>query len=157
MRALWFAVALALAAPACAEPAAVFPTVFVNSSPIPTTPEETERVKAMDQGLKKALADSGAYQPVDLSAIAADVSAVRDIHDCNGCEIDLAKKAGAKFTVVAWVQKVSNLILNLNIRIADAETGRIVKAGSVDIRGNTDVAWARGLNYLLREYVFRDR
>jgi hypothetical protein len=138
-----------------AAPTAVFPAVFVNSSPQATTPEEVERVKTMDEALKKALVDSGQYQPVDLTPVASDFAAVRDIHDCNGCEIDLAKKAGAKFAVVAWTQKVSNLILNLNIRISDVETGQVVKGGSVDIRGNNDLAWTRGLKYLLEEYVFR--
>jgi hypothetical protein len=150
-------VATALCAPACAAPAAVFPPVFVNSSPQPTSPEETARLKTMDANLTKALADSGQYQPVDLAPVASDLAGVRDIHDCNGCELDLAKKAGAKFAVVAWTQKVSNLILNLNIRIADAETGQIVRSGSVDIRGNNDVAWDRGLRYLLREYILAKR
>jgi hypothetical protein len=155
MRAIPFVLAL-LAAPACAAPAAVFPAVFVNSSPQPTAPEETARVQRMDESLRQALAESGAFQPVDLAPLAADLAKVRDIHDCNGCEIELAKKAGAKLAVVAWAQKVSNLILNLNIRIADVETGRIVTGGSVDIRGDTDDAWARGLKFLLKDYVFRD-
>ena len=156
MRTTILALSCALLSPACAAPAAIFPAVFVNSSPQPTSPEETARVKTMDEALKQALAESGQYQPVDLAPIAADFSEVRDIHDCNGCEVDLAKKAGAKVAVVAWAQKVSNLILNLNIRIADSETGQVVKSGSVDIRGNNDEAWNRGLKYLLKEYVFRD-
>ncbi|MBB4197976.1 hypothetical protein CCR94_05245 [Rhodoblastus sphagnicola] len=138
-----------------AAPAAVFPAVFVNSSPEATSPDEVERVRTMDAALRKALADSGQYQPVDLSVVAAGLGAVRDIHDCNGCEVELAKQAGAKVAVVAWAQKVSNLILNLNIRIADVETGQVLQGGSVDIRGNNDVAWTRGLKYLLKEYVFR--
>jgi len=147
---------LALAAlPAHAAPTAVFPTVFVNSSPQATSPEETARLKNMDEALTKALAGSGQYQVVDLAPIAADLAGVRDIHDCNGCEADLAKKAGAKIAVVAWAQKVSNLILNLNIRVENAETGQVLAGGSVDIRGNTDETWRRGLNYLLREYVLR--
>ncbi|MCW2286008.1 hypothetical protein M2323_003845 [Rhodoblastus acidophilus] len=151
------AIVAALPLSAQAAPTAVFPAVFINSSPEPTSPAETERLKTMDAALTKALAESGQYQPVDLAPIAADFSAVRDIHDCNGCELDLAKKAGAKYAVVAWAQKVSNLILNLNIRIEDVETGQVVKAGSADIRGNTDESWSRGLRYLLKEYVLRAR
>jgi len=143
--------------PACAAPTAVFPAVFVNSSPQPTSPEETARINRMDAALARALTESGQYEPVDLAPIASDLAHIRDIHDCNGCEVDLAKKAGGKFAVVAWAQKVSNLILNLNIRIEDVETGQVAKAGSVDIRGNTDEAWARGLKYLLKEYIFSNR
>jgi hypothetical protein len=56
--------------------------------------------------------------------------------------------------VVAWTQKVSNLILNLNIRIEDVATGETLRGGSVDIRGNNDQSWDRGLKYLLKEHVF---
>jgi hypothetical protein len=35
----------------------------------------------------------------------------------------------------------------------DAQTGQIVFAKSVDIRGNTDESWRRGLDYMIRHYV----
>ncbi len=104
--------------------------------------------------LKQALDQSGRYRTIDLASIEKDIDAVRDITDCNGCEAELAKKAGAQVAVVAWVQKVSNLILNMNIRIVDAKTGATLKGGSIDIRGNDDQTWDRGLKYLLSEHVF---
>ncbi|MCP4410012.1 MAG: DUF2380 domain-containing protein [Gammaproteobacteria bacterium] len=51
------------------------------------------------------------------------------------------------------VQKVSNLILNINVYIADVETNQFIFIKSVDIRGNTDKSWTRGLNWLLRYYL----
>ncbi len=137
-----------------AQTAAVFDAVFIDSSPLPATPEETARMARFNAQLKQALDKSGRYRAIDLASIKKDVDAVRDIHDCNGCEADLAKKAGAQVAVVAWVQKVSNLILNMNIRIEDAQTGATLKGGSVDIRGNDDQTWDRGLKYLLSEHVF---
>jgi hypothetical protein len=73
-----------------------------------------------------------------------------DMRTCNGCDVDLARKAGARISVTGWVQKVSNLILNINIVARDVDTGEVISAGSVDIRGNTDQSWSRGLAYLLR-------
>ena len=58
--------------------------------------------------------------------------------DCGGCEAALATKVGAQVAVIGWVQKVSNLILNINVVIRDASSGAVLHAGSVDIRGNTD-------------------
>ncbi len=149
---------LALLAPTDvrAEPArtaAVFDTVFINSSPLPTTPEETARITRFTARLKQALDGSGRYRAIDLASIAKDVDAVRDITDCNGCEAELARKAGAQVAVVSWVQKVSNLILNMNIRIVNARTGATLKGGSIDIRGNDGQTWDRGLKYLLSEHV----
>ena len=51
------------------------------------------------------------------------------------------------------MQKVSNLILNINVYMEDAESGKMKFARSIDIRGNTDESWRRGLDYLLRNYL----
>ena len=48
-----------------------------------------------------------------------------------------------------WVQKVSNLILNLNLRVEDVASGRMLFQRSVDIRGNTDLSWRRGATALV--------
>jgi hypothetical protein len=154
---LTVAVVLGAAKAAAAEEAksaAVFDAVFVNASPLPTSPEETARIQHMTEGLKQALEKSGQYRLVDLASVRKQIDGVKDIHDCNGCEVELAKQAGAQVAVVAWAQKVSNLILNLNVRIEDVATGETLRGGSVDIRGNTDQSWDRGLKYLLEERVF---
>jgi len=46
-----------------------------------------------------------------------------------------------------WVQKVSNLILNINVEVR-SEAGAARYRGSVDIRGNTDESWLRGVRRL---------
>jgi hypothetical protein len=68
-------------------------------------------------------------------------------------ERDLAEKTGAEWAAWGTVQKVSNLILNINLYMEDVQTGRIEFAHSVDIRGNTDESWLRGLNYMIRHCV----
>jgi predicted methyltransferase len=50
------------------------------------------------------------------------------------------------------VQKVSNLILNMNLYVADPQTDKFTFIKSVDIRDNTDESWSRSLNYLLKNY-----
>jgi hypothetical protein len=48
------------------------------------------------------------------------------------------------------VQKVSNLILNVNIYLRSAHTGHLVTSASADMRGNTDESWSRTVSYLVR-------
>ena len=60
---------------------------------------------------------------------------------------------GAEWAAWGTVQKVSNLILNINLYMEDAQTGKIEFAKSVDIRGNTDESWRRGLDYMIHHYV----
>jgi hypothetical protein len=112
-------------------------------------PAEQHRLVALDAELRAMLMASGCCSMVDLERIAKQAQDM-DPWTCKGCDLDLARKAGARISVTGWVQKVSNLILNINLVARDVATGQTIEAGSVDIRGNTDESWSRGLAYLLR-------
>jgi hypothetical protein len=58
----------------------------------------------------------------------------------------LAQRVGAKLAITGTVQKVSNLILNMNIYVRDASSGATIAAMSADMRGNTDESWSRTLD-----------
>ena len=64
------------------------------------------------------------------------------------------KSSGAYWAAWGTVQKVSNLILNINLYMEDERVGKLRFVKSVDIRGNTDELWRRGLDYMLRNYLF---
>lgn len=51
------------------------------------------------------------------------------------------------------MQKVSNLILNMNVYMADVATSKMTFVRSVDIRGNTDASWSIGINWLVKNYM----
>ena len=57
--------------------------------------------------------------------------------------------------MTGWVQKVSNLILNMNIVVRDAKTGQIILSKSVDMRGNTKESWSRALDWLVNRPLWR--
>jgi hypothetical protein len=160
-RALLLASLLAVAGPAAgrADAAApprlaIFPFELVDSS----LQGEKQGVDAADQArlamiqeqLRDALAASERYELVDTAPAAAAIAAAGLLWSCNGCELGIAKKLDADLALVGWVQKVSNLILNLNVVVRDAATRAPVLAGSVDIRGDTDDSWRHGMRYLIR-------
>jgi hypothetical protein len=138
-------------------PIAVFDVQVVNTSLAATTPEESERARALGRQLRDALSRSGRYRVVDLAPVQAALDQGPELLHCNGCELPLARQVGAQQAAVVWVQKVSNLILNINIKIEDATTGARIRAGSVDIRGNTDESWTRGLRFLLDDQILADQ
>lgn len=142
--------------PATAEPrVAVFDFELDNTSPAPSTPEELERTRRLGVQLREMLGAPGRYEVVDIAPVRDRIARVKSIRSCNGCELDAARHLGAELAAYGWVQKVSNLILNINVVIEDAETGRPLRADSVDIRGNTDESWQRGLRYLVNNRLFR--
>ena len=112
---------------------------------------ESARLTLIDGELRDLLAKSGRYDPVPLSPEVTKKAADMTLRSCDGCEVPLARDLGAAVSVVGWVQKVSPLILNINLVIRDAKTGNALNGGSVDIRGDTDESWSRGVRYLLRD------
>ena len=65
-------------------------------------------------------------------------------------DVKLAGELGADLAMTGVVQKVSNLILNINLYLRDVHTGQLVAAASADMRGNTDESWSRATAYLVR-------
>ena len=133
---------------------AVFGFHLNNTSPAASTPEELARLKRLDAQLLNGLQDR--YTLVDMAPVQGKLAGVDSIRGCNGCELDMARQLGAEQVAYGWVQKVSNLILNVNLVVEDAATGRTLRADSVDMRGNTDESWSRGLHCLLEERMFRN-
>lgn len=154
----WMVLATLAAGPAMAEPprVAVFDFKFVNTSGVADTPEETARTARLTTQLQEGLRAKGRYAVLDVAPVRGKLARVDSIRGCNGCQLDLARELGGQQSAYGWVQKVSNLILNVNVVIEDAETGQVLKADSVDIRGNTDESWQRGLRYMLNERFFRE-
>ncbi len=118
--------------------------------------DQTRRLGLITSELDAMLKKDGRYDPADLSPVEDQIEKVAPIYSCNGCEDALAKKVGAKLAIVGTVQKVSNLILNINLYIRDIEKQRIVREYSVDVRGNTDETWSRSLRYLVKNRLFEE-
>jgi len=135
---------------------AFFGFQLINTSPQPTTPEETERIRMLNDTFQQKLDASGRFKIVSIPSNMRDkIDAAPEISNCNGCERDFAVEAGADWAAWGTVQKVSNLILNINVYMEDARANKMEFVKSVDIRGNTNESWQRGLDYMLRHYLFQ--
>jgi hypothetical protein len=127
---------------------------LINTSLEPTRSEERRRVEMLDALFRRTLDESGRFVLVALPPdVEKRIATGAAIMNCNGCERDLARQAGADWAAWGTVQKVSNLILNINVYMEDARSGTLQFAHSVDIRGNTDESWRHGLDYMLRHYL----
>lgn len=157
MRALsvFTALALTIATPARADPPklAVFDFELVDTSLQgevngPRADEHDRLMRVGDQ-LRRQLAESGKYHLLDIAPVNAAAHG-SNLQACGGCDVQYAKQLGADLAITGVVQKVSNLILNINIYLRDVHTGRLVTSMSADLRGNTDESWSRATSYLLR-------
>jgi hypothetical protein len=111
--------------------------------------DEQRRLKDVTEQVRKALADAGKFVVLDITPVNAAAHA-SNLQACGGCDVQFAHQLGADLAITGLVQKVSALILNMNIYLRDAHTGRVITAMSADFRGNTDESWSRTASYLLR-------
>ncbi len=157
MRGFALAIAITLlgAAPACADPQKVvvfdfelFDTSLQGQTDGPRA-DERDRLQRAAAQVRNGLADSAEFVVVDVAPVSA-AAHERNLQACGGCDVQYARQLGADLAVTGLVQKVSNLILNMNIYLRNAHTGQLVTAMSADFRGNTDESWSRAASYLLR-------
>jgi len=130
---------------------------LVDSMPEAPFVEKEARLARATAQLREAFIRERFYEVVDTASAQTQTRSARaqyaHLFDCNGCELDLARAAQAERVLVGWVQRVSNLILNINLEVREVSTGKAVLAKSVDLRGNTDESWRRGIDYLVRDML----
>ena len=139
--------------PNTAQPVAVFNFELIDTSLEGAVrgarADEQERLARMSDQLRESLRDSCRFSLVDLTPIASEAQA-SNLQACGGCDMRFARRIGAELAITGTVQKVSNLILNMNIYVRDTSTGATIAAMSADMRGNTDESWSRALDWLVR-------
>ena len=120
----------------------------------PTSEAELSRLGLLENIFRSKLETSGQYEFLRISdELKRENIKDKIIGECGGCEIEIGKKSGADISAWMVVQKVSNLILNINLYMIDVSSDKIFLIQSVDIRGNTDESWTRGINYLVKNHV----
>lgn len=137
---------------------AVLPFDIVDTSgePRDQTADHARRLEALRTQVAAALAERGVYDVVDLGPIGDDVAtahARERLFACNGCEVTLARRLGTDRVLVAWVKKVSTLVMSLETRVEDTATGRMLIHKSLDFRGDTDEGWRRMGSYLAERFA----
>jgi hypothetical protein len=117
--------------------------------------EQETRLRMASERLRRELASSGLFQVVDNAPAQALIdklkSQQRYLHDCNGCDLEVGKRLGADEVLVAWVDRVSNLILSLTYEIDDVKTGQIDDRKSYDFRGDNDAAWIHAIDFMVQD------
>jgi PQQ-dependent catabolism-associated CXXCW motif protein len=117
--------------------------------------EHDERLRTMSARLRQDLERTGLYRILDNSAAQGLIDTLKSqqayLHDCNGCDLDVGRSLHADQVLVAWVDRVSGLILSLTYEVHDVQTGQITARKSFDFRGDNDNAWNHAIDYMVRD------
>lgn len=122
--------------------------------------ENAEKIAKFSEHLRTELNAKTRFNIINDADALAKIAAAndkQDLHNCNGCEITLAKELGAEMVIVPNVFRMSHLISTLHVEFKDANTGKMIKRKSYDFRGNTDQAWERAIKYAMRDLKDWDR
>lgn len=114
------------------------------------TDADRARLKPLSDQLRSLLKESARYEIVSTDPVKEDVAKGSELRRCNGCAEEYARKLGADVAITGEIQKVSNLILNINVYVKDLRSDKAEQAYSVDIRGDNDVSFDRGIRYLVK-------
>ena len=153
---------LLLAAPAAARPAR---TAILNLEILDMSQQAGDRAVAAEQShrldlataeLRKLVAVSDQIVPVDIGPQEAAIRDKSPVFKCNGCIEDIGKALGAELVLSGYVQKTSNLILSFVLTMTDVATGKVVRGAQVDIRGNTDDTWLRGIRWMVKNRLLAE-
>lgn len=117
-------------------------------------PDQTARVLLLEKATRERLRKEGLVL-LDNDPITEALDNTKNPAKCYGCELHLAERLGADYVLVGEVQKVSNLILSMNLVLREVRTGEVLRALAVDIRSNTNESWLRGLNYIFKNHFFK--
>ncbi|KQT47508.1 hypothetical protein ASG43_10460 [Aureimonas sp. Leaf454] len=112
-------------------------------------PRQTERLTLLAPKLRADIEAEPKLSIVEIAPV-AEAAKGQVLNKCERCALDLGRDLKADIVVTGTVQKVSNLILNVNAYGHEVATGKLVAQGSADIRGNNDEMWMRGVTALWR-------
>ncbi len=118
--------------------------------------DKVEKLQMITDLLEESFRREGFYRILSSPEISYEVERQQkryDLFDCNGCERDIAVVAGADRVLIAWVQRATALILNVNIEISDVASGETLLRKSAEIRGDTPANWRRAVRYIVRSMV----
>jgi Protein of unknown function (DUF2380) len=143
-------------APAPLRSLAVLDFELVDDHNNPATKAAQERrLAAATLQLRDELTQRRLYRLVDLAPAQELLTRLRNqqeyMYRCDDCAAQVGQLLGVELVMGTWVQKVSELILNLNVQIVDVRKGEPMFAKSVDLRGNDDVSWTRAVRFLVRD------
>lgn len=123
-------------------------------------PADLARLERTEDQIRKLLDKSDVFKVVGEDVAERISKELRKnqyrLYECNSCEMRIGKELGADYVLVGWVQKVSNLILNLNLVLRKVPGGEDIVGSSVDMRGNTDEAWSRAAEYIMERELLAE-
>jgi hypothetical protein len=100
--------------------------------------------------VRRLLAQSARYRPIDGGIAAGEPAPSRPLHDCDGCDAAMARKLGAEQSLVGVVRRISRTEYTVRFQIRDAASGAVLADEDSGLQMGADYSWSRGAARLIR-------
>ena len=145
--ALFATFACAAGARAAETKAVVFPVEGVD---LPATPVMQQRLQDATDLLRRQVAAKGLVV-VDTAPQATKIKDNLPLHECNGCDEDIAKALGGDIEIATAVRQAASAVYALSGSVKDVRTGRVLRQGTVNVQGDGADEWAHAVKFLTKE------
>ena len=135
--------ALMTTMPALAETVAIFPVKLLDTS-FEARDQEGEHVKRQEMMAEILASEIGAETLILTPEQVAQTCAP----ETADCLLQVAREAGADQALFVGIQKVSSLIIEMNVALVKAADGATVQTGELNFRGDNDNSWRRAAEYV---------
>lgn len=133
---------------------AVFPFELEDFSAgaayVPPDDVDREQLRLSTEEARRLIAESGRYQLVDVGAANDQTAKTGKLRNCEGCEGKIAAGLDADQSMIGIVTRISRTEYTVTYKIRDARSGAIVGTGRTDLRMGANVAWSRGVRWLIK-------
>lgn len=101
---------------------------------------------------RRMLLESGRYILIDVSKVDAEPVRAKSLRNCDGCEADIALRAGADQALIGVVRRITQTDYYVVVQITDAQTGKVLDQQAANFAGGPE-GWATGVRMLLKHQV----
>jgi len=108
-------------------------------------------------GVRELLAQSGRYHVVDVGSANAEAVKAHALHDCGGCDAEIAMQLGADQSLVGVVRRVSRTEYTVRFQLRDSRTRAVVSEGDSGLRMGANYSWKRGAVRLISDRLLESR
>ncbi len=117
---------------------------------IPESDQDREQLRLATETVRRLLTESGRYNLVDVSRANTPDVIAGSLHECDGCDVPIARKLGADQSLVGIVTRITRTDYAVTFKLRDAKTGAPIAVEQTDLRIGANYSWNRGAAWLIK-------
>lgn len=113
---------------------------------------DASSMEKVSMAARAELANSGRYSLIDTHKADAKPLTDKMLHDCDGCDAQIASQLGADQSLIGVVRRATQTDYYIVIQIRDARSGKLLDQQSANFAGGEE-GWPTGVRMLIKHQI----